>query len=44
MEITSISKPETSNGSPFADLGYNYLWELVNIGDYVPAFDGMSIF
>ncbi len=44
MKITSISKPENSEGSPFADLGYNYLWELVNLGDYVPAFVGMSIF
>ena len=43
-EITSLSKPETSDGSPFADLGYNYLWELINLGDYVPAFVGMSIF
>ena len=42
MEITSISKPQGSNGSPYADLGYNYLWELVNIGEYVPAFVGMS--
>ena len=44
MEITSISKPETSTGSPFADLGYNYLWELINLGEYVPAFVGMQIF
>ena len=44
MEITSNSKPETSNGSPYADLGYNYLWELVNIGEFVPAFVGMQIF
>ena len=44
MEITSYSRPENSNGSPFADLGYNYLWELVNIADYVPAFVGMQIF
>ena len=42
MEITSISKPETSTGSPFADLGYNYLWELINLGEYVPAFVGMQ--
>ena len=44
MEITSISKPETSTGSPFADLGYNYLWELINLGEFVPAFVGMQIF
>ena len=44
MEITSLCSPATSDGSPYADLGYNYLWELVNIGDYVPAFVGMSIF
>ena len=44
MEITSNSKPETSNGSPYADLGYNYLWELLNLGDHVPAFVGMQIF
>ena len=44
IELNSKSKPENSNGSPYADLGYNYLWELVNLGDYVPAFVGMSIF
>ena len=44
MELSSISKPQGSNGSPYADLGYNYLWELVNVGDFVPAFVGMSIF
>jgi len=44
MNITSISKPENSDGSPYADLGYNYLWELVNLGEFVPAFVGMSIF
>ena len=42
MEITSLSKPENSDGSPYADLGYNYLWELLNLGDYVPAFVGMQ--
>ena len=44
MKITSLTKPEKSNGSPFADLGYNYLWELLNLGDFVPAFVGMDIF
>lgn len=44
MEITSLTQPEKSNGSPFADLGYNYLWELLNLGDFVPAFVGMEIF
>ena len=44
MEITSLTRPEKSNGSPFADLGYNYLWELLNLGDFVPAFVGMDIF
>ena len=44
MEFTSLCSPATSDGSPYADLGYNYLWELVNLGDYVPAFVGMSIF
>ena len=43
-EITSLTRPEKSNGSPFADLGYNYLWELLNLGDFVPAFVGMKIF
>ena len=44
MKITSISQPDTSDGSPYADLGYNYLWELLNLGDHVPAYAGMSIF
>ena len=44
MELSSNSKPENSNGSPYADLGYNYLWELVNLGEFVPAFVGLSIF
>ena len=44
MKITSLTQPEKSNGSPFADLGYNYLWELLNLGDFVPAFVGMDIF
>ncbi len=44
MFIKSTSTPDNSDGCPFADLGYNYLWELTNLGVYVPAFRGAKIF
>ena len=43
-EITSKSRPVKSDGEYSEDRAYNYLWELTNLGDYVPAFAGMRIF
>ena len=42
--LTSKSRPVKSDGEYSEDRAYNYLWELLNLGDHVPAFDGMRIF
>ena len=42
--LTSKSRPVKSDGEYSEDRAYNYLWELLNLGDYVPAFAGMRIF
>tara|TARA_R100000458_G_scaffold55704_1_gene59895 strand:- start:82 stop:642 length:561 start_codon:yes stop_codon:yes gene_type:complete len=41
--LTSLSTPATRIGDPWADTGANYLWELYNLGDIIPAFSGMNI-
>jgi len=43
-EITSQSRPVKSDGEYSEDRAYNYLWELINLGDYLPAFIEMRIF
>ena len=42
-KLTSLSTPATRIGDPWADTGANYLWELYNLGDIIPAFAGMNI-
>ena len=42
-EITSQSRPVKSDGEYSEDRAYNYLWELINLGDFIPAFLGMRI-
>ena len=42
--LTAKSRPSKSDGEYSEDRAYNYLWELLNLGDYIPAFAGMRIF
>ena len=43
-ELSSKSRPVKSDGEYDEDRAYNYLWELINLGDFIPAFLGMRIF
>ena len=43
-DLTSKSRPVKSDGEYDEDRAYNYLWELINLGDFVPAFAGFRIF
>ncbi len=43
-DLSSKSRPVKSDGEYDEDRAYNYLWELINLGDFVPAFAGMRIF
>ncbi len=42
-EITSETTPVKSDGMFVENRAYNYLWELINLGDFIPAFSGMRI-
>ena len=42
--LTSESRAVKSDGIYEEDRAYNYLWELLNLGVYIPAFLGMRIF
>jgi hypothetical protein len=42
--LTSESRAVKSDGIYEEDRAYNYLWELLNLGDFIPAFLGMRIF
>ena len=44
--ITSNTKPTTTKAAyePLSNDGYNYLWQLTNLGAIIPAFKGMLIF
>ena len=42
--LTSESRAVKSDGIYEEDRAYNYLWELLNLGVYIPAFLGMQIF
>lgn len=42
--LTSESRAVKSDGIYEEDRAYNYLWELLNLGVYIPAFIGMRIF
>ena len=41
--IKSTNSPNSIDGSPFDDFGFNYLWRLHGLGKYMPAFRGMCI-
>lgn len=41
--LTSESRAVKSDGIYGENRAYNYLWELLNLGDYIPAFVGMRI-
>ena len=41
--IKSTNSPNSIDGSPFDDFGFNYLWRLHGLGKYMPAFRGMTI-
>ena len=41
--LTSTDTPNEIDGSPFDDFGFNYLWRLHHLEDYVPAFSNMNI-
>ena len=41
--IKSTQSPNSIDGSPFDDFGFNYLWRLHGLGKYMPAFRGMCI-
>tara|TARA_B100000470_G_scaffold31308_1_gene21001 strand:- start:361 stop:954 length:594 start_codon:yes stop_codon:yes gene_type:complete len=43
--ITSKTKPSDTKEPyvPLSDDGYNYLWQLTNLGTVIPAFKGMTI-
>ena len=44
--ITSKTKPTDTEAAyvPLSNDGYNYLWQLTNLGAIIPAFKGMLIF
>jgi hypothetical protein len=42
--LTSRTRPAKSDGEYAEDRAYNYLWELLNLGLFIPAFAGMRIF
>ena len=39
--LNSKMSPNSIDGSPFDDFGFNYLWRLHGLGKHVPAFRGM---
>ena len=41
--IKSTQSPNSIDGSPFDDFGFNYLWRLHGLGHSMPAFRGMTI-
>ena len=41
ITIKSTNSPNSIDGSPFDDFGFNYLWRLRGLGQYMPAFRGM---
>jgi hypothetical protein len=41
--LNSTMSPNSIDGSPFDDFGFNYLWRLKGLGKLVPAFAGMCI-
>ena len=41
--LNSKMSPNSIDGSPFDDFGFNYLWRLHGLGKYVPAFSGMCV-
>jgi len=41
--LKSTMSPNSIDGSPFDDFGFNYLWRLKGLGKLVPAFAGMCI-
>ena len=43
ITIKSTNSPNSIDGSPFDDFGFNYLWRLRGLGQYMPAFRGMCI-
>ena len=43
ITIKSTNSPNAIDGSPFDDFGFNYLWRLRGLGQYMPAFRGMCI-
>ena len=43
ITIKSTNSPNSIDGSPFDDFGFNYLWRLRGLGKYMPAFRGMCI-
>lgn len=43
LTIKSTQSPNSIDGSPFDDFGFNYLWRLRGLGKYVPAFSGMCV-
>ena len=43
ITIKSTNSPNSIDGSPFDDFGFNYLWRLRGLGKHMPAFRGMCI-
>lgn len=41
--LKSTDTPNSIDGSPFDDFGFNYLWKLHGLGKHVPAFRNMTI-
>jgi len=41
--LNSKMSPNSIDGSPFDDFGFNYLWRLHGLGKHVPAFRGMCV-
>ena len=41
--LKSTHSPNSIDGSPFDDFGFNYLWKLHGLGKHVPAFRNMTI-
>ena len=41
--LKSTYSPNSIDGSPFDDFGFNYLWKLHGLGKHVPAFRNMTI-
>ena len=41
--LKSTSSANEIDGTPFDDFGFNYLWRLHHLEDYIPAFSNMNI-